>query len=145
MKRIWSAVEGNGQAAATSSPSPRRSQPLTTTPLAPIVVDIEDSNGNLITGDNSNVTLAIATPSGGTLGGQHRGSRRRRGNVQRHYHHDRGSNYSLTATDGASRRNLYFFTVRQRWWRAAMGRLIRNHQRHGSHQRHRRSQNSTAS
>lgn len=48
-------------------------QPLSTTTtsvLAPVVVNIQNSGGTLLTGDTSSVTLAIATgPNGATLGG----------------------------------------------------------------------------
>jgi hypothetical protein len=38
--------------------------------LGAVTVDVEDANGNVLTTDNSNVTLAIATgPAGATLGG----------------------------------------------------------------------------
>jgi uncharacterized delta-60 repeat protein len=48
-------------------------QPASTTTsstLAPVTVDVENSAGTLLTGDTSNVTLAIASgPNGATLGG----------------------------------------------------------------------------
>jgi uncharacterized delta-60 repeat protein len=65
-----------GIAVATIVPTPQLAfaqQPTnatTTTTLGPITVDVEDASGDLLTSDNSNVTLTIANnPTGATLGG----------------------------------------------------------------------------